>query len=184
MTEMTDTFKEGYAVYADYADYSYRCITYLMDNNEAIWKLLKYNSPDAWNQPDLTQAEKAGLIYNSQPDASLYRVFMESGNSDVFTKEICQLRIYPWRIYAENRTQGMVLMTFEIFAHFKINQLSNYRTRVDSGVKELIGTFNGASIGGIGRLHFNGSQTIDDKVLTAGELPFKGKSIFMSNKDI
>jgi hypothetical protein len=177
-------FREGYANYAGFADYSYNCITYLMDNNVTIWKLLKYNESDAWNQTALTTVEKAALIYNSQPDSTAFRVFMDSGNPDSWTKEICQLRIYPLKIFPQTHIQGVILMAFEIFCHYKINQLSNYQTRVDLGIKELIGTFNGINIGGIGRLHFNGAETSEDKTLTVGQLPFKGKCVYMSNKDI
>jgi hypothetical protein len=184
MTEETDLFKDAYATYSDFADYSYKCITYLIENNETIWKLLKYNDPDAWKNAALTRAEKAALIYNSQPDASLYRVFMDSANPDVFTNEICQLRVYPLSIFPQTRSYGVVLMCFEIFAHFKINQLSNYQTRTDLGTKELISTLNGINITGIGRLHFNGSESREDKTITMGQLPFKGKAIYMSNKDI
>jgi hypothetical protein len=179
-----DNFKEGYATYADFADYSYKCISYLMDNNETVWKLLKYNGADAWNESNLTHAEKAALIYNSEPDSTVFRVFMDSGNLDVWTKEICQLRIYPCRLFSENRTQGIVLMQFDFFCHYKINQLTNYQTRIDLGIKELLGTFNGATVAGIGRLHFNGAESAEDKVLSDGQLPFKGKSIYMSNKDV
>lgn len=186
----TDMFKEGYATYEGFADYSYKCIDYLIDattGNDVIWRLLYYNSSDAWNTSicaNLTHAQKAALIYNSQPDSTAFRVFMDSGNPDVWTKEICQLRIYPLKVFAQTRTHGVVLMAFEFFCHYKINQLSNYQTRVDRGIQELLGTFNGINIGGIGRLHFNGAETTEDKVLSVGQLPFKGKCIYMSNKEI
>jgi hypothetical protein len=179
-----DNFKEGYATYAGFANYSYKAIDYLMEHNEMIWKLLKYNESDAWNESDLTHDEKAALIYNSQPDSTTFRVFMDSGNPDAWTKEICQLRIYPCKLFSQNRTQGIVLMEFDFFCHYKINQLSNYQTRVDRGVQELLGTLNGINLAGIGRLHFNGAESAEDKVLGVGQLPFKGKSIYMSNKEI
>ena len=183
MTEV-DNFRAGYATYTDLADYSYNCITYLMDNNETIWKLLYYNESDAWNQSNLSHAQKASLIYNSEPDSTNYRVFMDSGNPDAWTKEICQLRIYPCRLFAETQVYGVVLMEFDFFCFYKINQLSNYQTRGDLGIKELLSTFNGINIGGIGRLHFNGVETSEDRALTVGQLPFKGKSLYLSNKDI
>ena len=182
-----DNFKEGYASYADLSDYSYKCISYLMDNDELIWRLLKYNDSNAWNSAvdsNLTHTEKAALVYNSQADSSPFRVFMDSGNPDVVTREICQLRIYPLKVFSETRTTGSVLMVFEFFCHYKINQLSNYKSRVDYGIQELIHVFNGININGIGRLHFNGAEAAEDRVLTAGQLPFKGKCIYMSNKDI
>jgi len=179
-----DSFRDGYATFKDFADYSYKCIDYLMDNNELIWKLLKYNGADAWTESNLTHDEKAALIYNSQPDSTGFRVFMDSGNPDAWTKEICQLRIYPCKLFSQNRTIGVMLMEFDFFCHYKINQLSNYQTRVDRGVQELLGTFNGATIAGIGRLYFNAAESAEDRALTVGQLPFKGKSIYMSNKEI
>jgi hypothetical protein len=186
MTTAPDSFREGYATYTDLPDYSHKCIDYLMNNNELMWKLLKYNEPNAWSSAhnNLTFAEKAELIYNSQPDSTPYRVFMDSGNPDVWTREICQLRIYPIKVFPQDRTRGMVLLAFEVFCHYKINQLSNYKTRVDMGVQQIIATFNGINIGGIGRLYFDGAETAEDRTLTVGQLPFKGKCVYMSNKDI
>ena len=183
MTDI-DTFRDGYATYAGFSEYSYKCIGYLIENNESIWKLLKYNTSDAWNKNNLSHSEKATLIYNSEPDTTAFRVFMDSGNPDVWTTEVCQLRIYPLKIFPQTRTHGVVLMAFDFFCHYKINQLSNYKTRVDFGIQELIGVFNGANVAGIGRLHFNGAETAEDKVLSVGTVPFKGKVIYMSNKDI
>ena len=183
MTDV-DNFKIGYASYSDFAEYSHKCIDYLVENNEMIWKLLASNASDAWDGANLTHAEKAALIYNSEPDSTAFRVFMDSGNPDVWTREICQLRIYPYRVFAQTRTHGVVLMEFDFFCHYKINQLSNYQTRVDRGIQELLGTFNGINLAGIGRLHFNGVETAEDKVMSTGILPFKGKCIYMSNKEI
>lgn len=180
----TDNFLEGYAEYGTFSEYSEKCISYLMDNNETIWKLLKYNTADAWEQSNLTHVQKASLVYNGEPDSTDFRVFMDSGNPDVWTREICQLRIYPFKVFADTRTYGTVLLAFEIFCHYKINQLSNYKTRVDYGIQELIGVFNGINLSGIGRLHFNGTETKEDKALTIGQLPFKGKVIYMSNKEV
>jgi hypothetical protein len=179
-----DNFKIGYATYEGLSDYSYNLITYLMDNNETIWKILKFNDADAWSKTNLTHDEKAALIYNSQPDSTKYRVFMDSGNPDAWTQEICQLRIYPVKIVPETRTQGMVLLAFDIFCHYKINQLSNYKSRVTYGVQEIIKLFNGINIGGIGRLHFNGSESVEDRSTAIGQLPFKGYCVYMSNKEI
>jgi hypothetical protein len=179
-----DAFKVGYATYSGFSDYSYKCITYLLENNELLWKLLKYNESDAWNRADLTHLEKAALIYNSEADSTSFRVFMDSGNPDAWTKEICQLRIYPVKIVPKTRTVGLVLLAFDFFCHYKINQLSNYKTRVDLGIEELLGTFNGINLAGIGRLYFNGAETSEDRAITTGQLPFKGKCIYMSNKDI
>ena len=48
----------------------------------------------------------------------------------------------------------------EIFSHYKINHMSNYQTRIDTIAEELLSTFNGADVGGIGLLSFN--ETLDN----------------------
>ena len=44
----------------------YNILKYLAQNNENIWKLLKYNSYDALSKPNLTMEEKLSLhlLYN------------------------------------------------------------------------------------------------------------------------
>ena len=61
---------------------SYEILKYLILNNEDIWKLLKYTTPDALSKPNLTLAEKTALIYNGETDASPYRVFRQSCADD------------------------------------------------------------------------------------------------------
>ena len=58
----TTTAINAYNIYEDFPRYSYKCIKYMMDNNELIWKLLKYNSPDAWekSEPTITEPFKCG----------------------------------------------------------------------------------------------------------------------------
>jgi hypothetical protein len=178
----TLTNEGSYATYTDFNKYSYNCISYLMDINETIWKLLYYDTPDAWNKADLTLAQKASLIYNGTDDASKARVFMDVGQPDVFTKEITIIRISPYSIFPENRSVGTVSIYFEVYSHYKANHLSDYTTRVDTITGEFLKTFNGAFVGGIGRLYFDrlGSQAVRAEL--GGQIPYRGKWIIMSNK--
>ena len=176
--------RTAYNKYTEFSHLSYECISYLMENNEYIWKLLKYNEPDAWQKSDLSHDEKSLLIFNGFGEMTDFRVFMDTGNPDVWKEEISQARIYPIKILPKNRTTGIVLMAFDFFTHYKLNQLSNYKSRVDMATQEYIRVFNGINIAGIGRLAFNGTETVEDKAITLGQLPFKGKSVYMSNRDI
>jgi len=176
--------RSGYATYEDFDNFSYTAIKYLMDNNETVWKLLKYTTPDAWDKPDLTVDEKASLIYNGSEDGTKYRIFMDDGLPDVQTREDCILRISPFSLKPENRTIGTLYMRFEVYSHWKINHLSNYKTRVDMISKNILGLFNGAEIGGLGRLTFNALQSAASqaRMETSGQIPFKGKVFFFGNK--
>lgn len=178
--------REGYNLYPDYDTFPYQAITYLMNNNETIWRLLKYNVPDAWdvNQyANLTLDEKRALIYNGQEDSSLFRVFMDVGQSDVVTGEQSILRISNYAMYPENRTVTTLSIMMEIYSHYKINHLSNYKTRVDVVIGELLKTFNGVDIkAGIGRVNFDRLGNINDRMINGSQIPFKGKWLILGCK--
>src|SRR5688572_7667099 len=151
----------AYAQYEFFDELSYTCMKYLMEHDELIWKLIKYSEPDAWRKPDLTFEEKGELIYNGQPNNTVARAFLDLGQPDVWTEEICIIRIAPYSLFPENRTVGTISAILETYSHYKINHLTNYKTRVDMITKRLLQVFNGATIGGIGKFYFDrqGSET-------------------------
>jgi hypothetical protein len=174
---------DSYNSYDNFADYSYSLVKYLMDHDEMIWKLLKYSTPTAWNESDLTKAQKGALIYDGSDDASLFRVFLDMGQPDVNTTENCILRISPHSIFPENRVVGTCNFIFETYANYKVNHLSNYKTRLDMIMQRLLATFNGATIEGmLGKMYFDrmGSEAI--RAEWAGQIPYKGRWVIMSNK--
>lgn len=180
---MSNNINSGsYAQYENYDIFPYNCVKYLMDNDEVVWKLLKYNDPNAWEKPDLTQIEKAALIYNGLDNTVNYRVFMDRGQPDVDTFENCQIRIANYSIFPENRMIGTLSMIFEVYPHYKTNHLTNYKTRGDMIMKRLIQVFNGATIGGIGKLYFDRVGSESTRQELGGQLPFVGKWVIMSNK--
>lgn len=181
MTDITPNIGDtAYNTFSQYAKFSYNCISYLMNNNELIWKLLKHTEPNAWSLANLSYAEKAAMIYAGQEDASQYNVFMDIKQPDVFTKETSLLRIAPYYAAGRNRTIGVVEMSMEIFSHQKINHMSNYQTRVDTIVGELLRTFNGTNIGGLGLLNFDKLADQNARMINAGQMPFGGKQIIFS----
>jgi len=172
----------AYSKITNFKMFSYNCISYLIDNNDEIWKLLFYNDRDAWSKPNLTTDQKRSLIYSGEPDETLFRVFMSEKQINAWTNEACILRIFPHGIIPENRTINTTVMGFDVYSHYRIDTLSNYTTRVDTIVEELVSTFNGANIGGLGRLSFNSAMQKADKVNASGQIPFGGKRITMSTK--
>lgn len=177
--------RTGYNFYTDFPHYSYRCIQHLISENELIWKLLKYDSPDAWSQSDLTHPEKAELIWNGEGDSSDFRVFLDEGASDVQMGEVCILRISPYGIFPDNRTVDTITILMEVYSHYKINTLSNYQTRVDTIIQQLLEVFNGEvieSMGSIGRLHMNKLGTSSTRMESSGQIPFRGKWLLFANK--
>lgn len=179
----------SYAQYEDYDILPYTLVKYLMNNNEIIWKLLKYTTPDAWDKPDLSYSEKASLIYNGGDNTVDYRVFLDRGQPDVQTFETSQIRIANYSIYPENRVIGTISFIFEVYTNYKINHLSNYKTRNDVIIHNLRKTFNGKFIpkenaggGTIGRLYFDRIASDSNRQEIGGQLPFLGTWMIMSIK--
>ena len=178
---------DSYAQYEGFDTYAYKCIQYLMEHDEVIWKLLYYNDRDCWNKPDLTSDQKGALVYDGSDDTSKFRVFMDIGQPDVLVQEICIIRISPYTVYPDNRTFGTVCIQMEAYSHYKINTLSNYRTRVDMIIKRFLQVFNGNVVsdesGSIGRLFFDGIGSTKDVILNGSQLPYKGKWLILSTKN-
>lgn len=175
-----DIGRTAYNDFTVFSEISYNCIKILMDNNELIWKLLKYSTPDAWNKADLTQEEKAELIYSGQQDTANYHVFMDGKQPDVLVNEIALLRIMPHYAIGVNRTIGLIEVSMEVFSHYKINHLTNYKTRIDTIVGELLALFNGIPVGGLGLLTFDKMADQSSRLFQAGQIPFGGKQIIFS----
>jgi len=173
----------SYATYDMYDRISNNCIEYLINNNEDIWKLLKYQDEPLF-QPNLTLAEKQALIYCGQPDTTQYRVFLDRGQDDSFTETQCILKVSPHSLKPANYTNGRVSVLFEVYCHYKINHIATseyYTTRIDSVIKNLIKTLNGADIVGLGRIFLNAKASYDNGVISYGASPWKGSWLIMSN---
>lgn len=176
--------KESYNRYENFPLLAYNCVSYLLENNELIWRLLKYTDRDAWkldaDHPNLTKEEKGALIYSGQANDADFRVFLSPGPPDTsITSEVAILRISPLTINPDNRVVGKITMVFEIWVHFKINTLSNYTSRTDTIIQQLISELNGQEIGGIGKLFFDvGSR---NKMVTSGRAPLKSRILTMTN---
>lgn len=182
-TEFDNIGSTAYNKYQGLPLLAYTCITHLLTSNELIFKLLYYNDPDAWNKSNLSTAAKASLIFQGQESMESYHIFMDSGQSDAWTTESTVLCIYPYDINPMNRTVGVITMAFEVYSHYKINHLSNYTTRIDTIIQQLIKEFNGFNLGEVGRLEFdNRMGGISQKVTATGTVPYKGKYILMGTK--
>jgi hypothetical protein len=175
-----DVGATAYNDFRQFSKLSYNCIKFLMDNNELVWKLLLYTDSAAWSKPDLTQEEKAALIYAGQQDTSLYHVFMDGKQPDVLVKEVALLRIMPHFALGMNRTVGYIEVSMEVFAHYKINHMSNYTTRIDAIAEELLATFNGSDIGGLGLMSFDKMADQSARLFQTGQIPFGGKQLIFS----
>jgi hypothetical protein len=176
---------DSYATYEGFDDIPYNCYKYLMDHDEMIWKLIKYNTPDAWNQSNLTREEKGALIYHGQDDLTTSRAFFTTKLPDVWTQEICIIRISPYSIFPENKVYGTVSILFDVSCHWKVESLSDYRSRLDVVAQRFLATFNGATLPGLlGKLYFDRSASEGVRLEQGGQTPFGTRWMVMSNKSV
>ena len=97
-----------------------RIIYHLIDNNEIIWKLLKYNSDDALMQPNLTKDEKVELIYKGGGlKADGFKVFRQAYVDDVELTDGSMIRVFLSNIIPESRIISDVAITVECLVHNK-----------------------------------------------------------------
>ncbi len=174
-----------YNTFSLLSELPYNCVAYLIDNNELIWKLLAYNDPNAWREdashPVLSKVEKGALIYDGLKEQTSCRVFMTTGLDSSWKEQHSQLRISILEGTPVNSVFGNVLIGMEIYVHSQIIQLSNYKTRTDMLIGELIDVFNGAEIGGLGKLYFDASKNYRCRLTTIGYAPYIGKAVVFCN---
>lgn len=178
--------ESSYNQYDGLQNFTLFIIQHLMLNNEDIWKLLKYDTQDALERPNLTREEKAKLIYPgaSGGDMDDYRVFRTPYLDDLTTNQQAQLRVYLESITPDTRLYGTVDVNIEVICHVKMVELNDYQNRAESIVWQVIKTLNGADVGGIGKLFFDRNGSFYDliKMNRYNNRNFYGYTITMSTK--
>jgi hypothetical protein len=110
----------------------------------------------------------------------MYNVFMDGKQPDVLMKEVTLVRIMPHYAVGLNRTVGFIEVSMEVFSHYKINHMTNYKTRIDTITEELLAIFNGSDVGGLGLLSFDKMADQSSRLFQAGQIPFGGKQLIFS----
>lgn len=178
--------ESSYNQYDGLQNFTLFIIQHLMLNNEDIWKLLKYDTQDALERPNLTREEKASLIYPgaSGGDMDDYRVFRTPYLDDLTTNQQAQLRVYLESITPDTLLYGTVDVNIEVICHVKMIELNDYQNRAESIVWQVIKTLNGANVGGIGKLFFDRNGSFYDliKMNRYNNRNFYGYTITMSTK--
>ena len=176
-----DTKQHEYNKFKQYPLTSYNIFQYLMNNEEQLWKILKYSDADAWNRPNLTMAEKASMIYAGQPNETEYRGFLDLGQDNSWTIEACFLRIAPLVLLGSTYVYGHMSIACELYCHYKISTLSNYTSRLDYGTQRILEALNGADISDVGRLYFDTKASSEARSRPMGAIPYKGRVTILCN---
>lgn len=161
----------------------YNIIEHLMLYNENIWKMLKYPDNSALDKPNLTQEEKAGLIYDGKtPLSNNFRVFFTDYMDDSFTEQCSILRVFPEVITPTNNIVSIITFRIEVFSHLKIQMLDNYTTRNVQLLQQVLSTLNGQLINSIGVLAFDKRGCPYDRAVLniSNSKSYTGYSISMS----
>ena len=145
-----------------FSNLPYNILSFLMVNNENIWKLLKYNTSNALSFPNLTIEEKRALIFNGVGDSENYNVFRCPFVDDAFTKEVSQLRIYSLTINPNNRSVSTIDFAIDCITHVKLSNINGCKNRAEIMVEEIIKTLNGQDIDGVGRLFMDERESSYD----------------------
>lgn len=162
----------------------YNILTYLAQNDEIIWKLLKYNDYEALSKPDLTFEEKLELIWRDGPQEE-YGVFLTNLIEDAIAESKCILKCYQYYIHASALYNSTVVYAFDFLYGGKM-ALVNYNgipvSRGDLFINRLLTVINGVEVGGIGKLTFFDDMSRYDlaRSIIGNSKTFTGVQIFLS----
>ncbi len=137
----------------------YQILTYLIDNNENLFKLLKYNSTDALQKDDLTKKEKIDLLYTEVGKEDDYHIFLKPLIGEEMTDSVTQLRLYKARITPTTNLKAVLNYEFDIVVGTKTNLVYDDNgipcSRLDMIESEIINSLCGTSMFGVGGFQFN-----------------------------
>lgn len=137
----------------------YQILTYLIDNNENLFKLLKYNSTDALQKDDLTKKEKIALLYTEVGKEDDYHIFLKPLIGEEMTDSVTQLRLYKARITPTTNLKAVLNYEFDIVVGTKTNLVYDNDgipcSRLDMIESEIINSLCGTSMFGVGGFQFN-----------------------------
>jgi hypothetical protein len=175
----------NYNIFSMLPELPYNIVSYLIENNDLIFRLLKFNDSDAWRldtvHPNLSQIEKGNLVYDGLRVESDCKIFLDTGADESWQQQSSILRISILEAIPSNYVYGYLVIGAEIYCHYKINTLTSYKPRDLTIAQSLIETLNGAEVGGIGKLFFDSSINPRSKLTTFGNAPFKAKAILFCN---
>lgn len=163
----------------------YNILKYLVENNENIWKLLKYNTYDALSKENLTHDEKIALLWTQQDNQERYRVFLTNLLSNMIPDATSMLRIYRIGTTPINHLLGTSVYEFDMLFGDKIAMVEYENTpcnRADVFEMELLKTLNGKEVSGVGVLQFNQKVSVLSRsVMNIGnDKTYTGISILMA----
>lgn len=148
----------------------YKLINYLAEKNDRLFKLLKYPSSDALEQPNLTLDEKLDLLYVDEGNEVDKHIFLKPLVGDEMTNAESQIRIYKSGIKPLSKQDAVVSYRFDFITGDKISTVRDNGIpcqRIDLLESEILKTFNGVDLFGTGEFQFSRDLDTTDKQMFA-----------------
>lgn len=176
----------SFNVYTEMPSIPFKIIRYLVENNDDIFKLLKYDTMDALTKDPLSIDEKLDLLYTDQDSEDGYRVFLKPLVDDAIPNACSQLRLYKVSMSPEDNLNGVVCYEFDIICGAKISHVYDREgipcSRIDLIEMELLKMLNGYDEFGFGYLQFNKelSRSCTERLAISNSKTFFGGSLVMA----
>lgn len=136
----------------------YRIIEYLANNNENLWKILKYNTYDCLSEDDLTFEEKMELVWSHEANQEDYKIFLTALVENMIPVSGTIIKIYKEMTLPRNHINAVAGYEIDILYGGKI-ALVEYNgipcNRGDVCEAEILSTLNGVEVDGVGKLEFS-----------------------------
>ncbi len=136
----------------------YRIIEYLANNNENLWKILKYNTYDCLSENDLTFEEKMELVWSHEANQEDYKIFLTALVENMIPVSGTIIKIYKEMTLPRNHINAVAGYEIDILYGGKI-ALVEYNgipcNRGDVCEAEILSTLNGVEVDGVGKLEFS-----------------------------
>lgn len=145
-----------YNEFTDLNEITFKIVKYLKENNDDLFKLLKYNSSNALDET-ITDSDKSKLLPSpnlSNGHNSETRIFFDEFLDDTISEKQTQLRVFFRYMTPSNVKISDVFIGFQVICHNDIVDLDGYKNRKTVLMQQVINTLNGAIIAGIGAIGF------------------------------
>ena len=121
-------------------------VNYLFNNNQNIWKLLKY-SENPLDGKDLTNKEKAEMICQSSFNTEEFNVLFQKYTVDAMIKAKSQIRVFIDDISSYGRTDALVRIIFQVIVNNNEMMITTPYSKNDKRdvaiMQEIVKTLNG-----------------------------------------
>lgn len=146
-------------MFTDMPQIPYRILVYLIEHNENLFKLLKYNTPYALDESNLSKEEKIALLYTNTGREIDYHIFFKPLIGEEMTDSSTQLRLYKARITPSTNLKAVLNYEFDIVVGTKTDLVYDEEgipcSRLDLIEHEIIDTLCGIDEFGVGGFQFS-----------------------------